>query len=1047
MTTRKMFFMRAMLSFILCFSPLAPARGQATTATLSGTVTDEGGAIVPEARVVVVNTQTGLQREATTNGEGYFIIPLLQPSSAYNVTVEREGFASAEIRDVVLTVGEQRALQIQLGVGRIGENVTVEGTSAIQTESAEVSTVINRQFVENLPLNGRTFQSLIALSPGVTITETTAGGEQGQFSVNGQRPNANYFLVDGVSASAGVSSGGQLGQAGTGALPGLAVTGGTNNLVSIDALQEFRILTSSYAPEFGRQPGAQVTIITRSGTNEWRGTLFEYFRNEALDANDWFANSRGLGKAPLRQHDFGGVLGGPLFLPRFGEGGSPFYNGRDRTFFFFSYEGLRLRLPQTRVTTVPSLDLRRTAPAQIQPFLNAFPLPNGRDLGGGRAEFAASYSNPSTLNATSIRIDHNITSRFTVFGRYNLAPSVQSVRGDFGGSLNQVTDSRIDTSTLTVGATQIFTPSVNNDFRFNVSSYEGSGIYYLDTLGGGTSLSDSLLFPPFASSEDSIVTYFFNNLGLTVGRNSGNRQRQINVVDNFSIVAGAHQLKFGVDYRVLFPTYGGRNYYQQAVVDVTRALATFAFTQGELPVALRYTNFSAYGQDSWKITPDLTFTYGLRWEVNPPPAGRNGLDLLTVQNLDNLSQLAIAPPGTPLYRTTYDNFAPRVGVAYQLFTGRGRETVLRGGLGMFYDLRSGLEGNAPTAFPYSRSRIFSNVPFPINPVQAAPPPFTTNPPVARIYVSDPEIELPLTYQWNAAIEQSLGVSQTISVSYVGAAGRRLLRQERPINPNASFQIVNIQRSRGTSDYHSLQVEFQRRLSRGLQAFGSYTWAKSLDDASSETTLFAPENRINATQERGPSDYDVRHTFNTAITYNLPTPDAGAFGRAVLGGWSVDGIFRARSATPVDVRTGIQIFGSNEASRPDLVEGVPLYIDDPLAPGGRRINRAAFVLPPRQGNTPTRQGTLGRNALRGFPASQLDFALRRQFGLTERLNLQLRAELFNALNHPNFADPVSNLNNALFGQSTQMLNRGLGGLSPLYQIGGPRSVQLAVRLQF
>lgn len=1038
---------RLCLLLALCLSTFAFARAQTATATLSGTVTDERGAIVPGASITVTNPATGLQRRATTSDNGSFTIPLLPPST-YTVLVERQGFAPAKIADVVLNVTEQRSLQIQLKVGNIGETVTVQATSGVQTESAAVSTVVNRQFVENLPLNGRSFQSLISLTPGVVVTKTQPGGEEGQFSVNGQRPNANYFMVDGAGASAGISGGGQLGQSGTGALPGLAITGGTNNLVSVDALQEFQVQTSSYAAEFGRSPGAQISIVTRSGTNDFRGTLFEYFRNEALDANDYFANSRGLPKAPLRQNDFGFVVGGPVFFPRFGEGGKSIYNGHDRTFFFFSYEGLRLRLPQVKLTSVPSLSARQTAPPQIQPFLNAFPIPNGRVLGNGLAEFNASYSNPSTLNATSIRLDHTINKKLSLFGRYNYAPSSGSERGAFYGSLNTIADTNLRTETLTIGATSIFTSSISNDFHFNYSRYKGASIFRLDNLGGAMPPPDSILFPPFASSNDSAFTVFFGSIGFTVGRISDNKQHQINLLDNLSVVKASHVLKFGVDYRLLTPSYAPYKSYNEVFVDPVTGLIQFAYISASDSASLSFTNFSAYGQDTWKASRRLTLTYGLRWEFNPPPKGRNGTSLYTVQGLDNLATLSLAPVGTPLYKTGYTNFAPRIGAAYQLSQKSGRETVLRGGFGVFYDLQAGLTGNAPTAFPYARYKLLFDGPFPIDPATAVPPAFTLNPPVGRIYVSDPNLEAPRTYQWNLAVEQSLGSKQTITASYVAAAGRRLLRQEQLLNPNPNFQIVDIQRSRGISDYRALQIQFDRRLSRGLQALASYTFSKSTDDASSETTLFAPGDKIDPKIDRGPSDFDVRHSFAAAVTYNIPAPKFGAIGKAVLGGWATDIIYKARTATPVDVYTGREFFGSYTASRPDLVPGVPLYINDPSVAGGRRINSAAFIVPPAIG-TPTvrRQGTLGRNALRGFPVRQLDIALRRQFNFTERYNLQLRAELFNAFNHPNFADPEGNLRSGFFGQSTQMLGRSLGGLNSLYQIGGPRSVQLALKLQF
>lgn len=450
----------------------------------------------------------------------------------------------------------------------------------------------------------------------------------------------------------------------------------------------------------------------------------------------------------------------------------------------------------------------------------------------------------------------------------------------------------------------------------------------------------------------------------------------------------------------------------------------------------------------------LTLTYGLRWEINPPPSEANGNDPFVVMGLDNAATVAFAPPGTPLYETTYDNVAPRFGVAFQLSQKQGRETVLRGGFGVFYDLGTGAAASAfGVSFPYFRQNPVSipgGVAFPLDPTLAAPPPLSLTPPFRTIRgVLEPDFELPYTHQWNIAIEQSLGTNQTVSASYVAAVGRRLTRQENLSAPNPNFQSLLVTRNSATSDYHAMQLQFQRRLSRGFQALASYTWSHSLDDVSSDSSIEPSLIRIDPKQERGSSNFDVRHTFNAAVTYNLPTPASGTFGKAVLGNWSVDTIVTARSATPVNVISGAGLFGVFSVARPDVLQGVPLYIDDPAVAGGRRINRAAFTVPPAG-----RQGTLGRNALRGFPLWQLDLALRRQFNLTERVNLQLRGEFFNLFNHPNFADPVNSLSNvAFFGQSTLMLGRSLGsggsggGFNPLYQVGGPRSVQLALKLGF
>jgi hypothetical protein len=833
-----------------------------------------------------------------------------------------------------------------------------------------------------------------------------------------------------------------------------------------------------------------VQIVTRSGTNQFNGTLFEYFRNDALDANDWFANSRGLKRPALRQNDFGGVLGGPLYLPRFGEGGPSFYSGKNRTFFFFSYEGLRLRQPLTRITDVPTLCLRGlgscgagqgAVPAAIQSYLNAFPLPNGPDriVGGvpnGLAEFAASYSNPSTLNATSVRIDHTFNDRLTLFGRYNYAPSSIDQRGgQFVDSLSTVAQTRLSTQTLTLGSTQSLTPRISNDLRFNYSKSKSGAFRVLDNFGGAVPPSDSLLFPSFTSSEDSAFVFLIDNgtgASFRAGKALEHVQDQVNIVNNLSFVTGTHQWKFGIDYRRIAPINGARTYQQTAEALTAASLLTgrvsfVSILQQQPNLGLIFHNLSAYGQDTWKIAPRLTLTYGVRWEVNPPPSVKNAEPPFAVTGIDSAATLALAPRGAPLYETTYNNFAPRAGLAFQLSQKQGFETVLRGGVGIFYDLGNAAAGNILNSWPNTTSKSLSSALLPLDEASARPTPFTTTTPVTSVFLGvDPDLKLPRTYQWNFALEQSLGASQTVSASYVAAVGRRLIRQESLFAPNANFRsIVSLIKDTATSDYHGMQLQFQRRLSRGLQVLSSYTWSHSIDEASGDWSAQG-NDRV-----RGSSDFDIRHSFSSAITYNIPTLFSNAIGRAVLGGWSLDAIVVARSATPVNViaRTQFQPGLDFLNVRPNLIQGVPLYLDDPTAPGGRRINntvptaaqvasagcapitptnaRGPFCTPPVG-----QQGNLGRNALRGFSVWQADLALRRQFNFTERLKLQFRVEFFNVLNHPNFANPNGTLSQATFGQSTSMFGSSLSGtggagLNPLYQVGGPRSTQLAVKIQF
>jgi hypothetical protein len=379
------------------------------------------------------------------------------------------------------------------------------------------------------------------MTPGVVLTKATSTSP-GQFSVNGQRSDANYFMVDGVSANVGVQSGTALGVLGAGAAPGLSAQGGTNSLVSVDALQEFRIESSTYAPEFGRTPGGQIAMVTRSGTNQLHGSLFEYFRNDALDSADYFVTRQGLSKPKEHQNDFGGVIGGPI--------------QRDRLFVFVSYEGLRLEQPTAAITEVPSLTSRAAASAALAPFFAAFPVPNGPETARGLAQFSASYSNPATLNATSVRVDGRIRSRLTIFGRYNYAPSDASSRlGSFGAdSANTIGILQNRLQTLTAGATWAITSNLSNDLRVNWSRNVGNNFRNLDDFGGAILPPASTFHPDIGFPQTS---YQFNlsgvNANIADAPNAFNTQRQVNIVDAVLLAKAGHQLKLGFDYRRLFP--------------------------------------------------------------------------------------------------------------------------------------------------------------------------------------------------------------------------------------------------------------------------------------------------------------------------------------------------------------------------------------------------------------------------------------------------------------------------------------------------------------
>ena len=397
--------------------------------------------------------------------------------------------------------------------------------------------------------------------------------------------------------------------------------------------------------------------------------------------------------------------------------------------------------------------------------------------------------------------------------------------------------------------------------------------------------------------------------------------------------------------------------------------------------------------------------------------------------------------------------------------------MLRGGFGVFYDLGNQAAGRAANVFNYpygAYNLLFGTpitggppLPFPLTTAEAPPSAVTLSPPF-NITAFDPHLKMPYTLQWNVAIEQALGANQSFSLSYVGADGHRLQAQQDLVSPNATFGTLYVITNGTYSNYNSLQAQFRRRLSHGLQSMISYTWAHSIDDASSAfSSLEVSGSDIIAPgySNRGPSDWDVRNTLSAAVMWDLPTPHNNPLVEALFGNWATDNIVQARSAPPVDVNNGMPInFNPSQqiVLRPDVVPGQPLYLYGPQYPGRKALNYYAFTNPPINPTTefPERQGDLGRNALRGFGATQWDFAVRRQFPIFDRVKLQFRAELFNVLNHPNFGPPTSNtsLPPSQFGVATQMLGASLGqgygtGLSPLYQIGGPRSVQLALKLTF
>ena len=1015
---------------------------QTTAATLSGTITDQRGALVPGVAVTITNEDTGVSVATKTNGAGIYSAPGLNPGH-YRVVVERQGFKQVDVRDLTLNVQDVVSRNFTLEVGGTSETVQVNGSGInMNTTDGSVSTVVDSQFVENMPLNGRSFQSLLELTPGVTPVPGGTVGQQGEFSVNGQRTESNYYTVDGVSANTGAQNLWSIG--GT---PQETALGTTQSMVSVDDLQEFRISTSTYSAEYGRNPGAQISLQTRSGSNSPHGSTFDYLRNDAMDANNWFNDNTGTRKTAERQNDFGGTFGGPVYIAHL-------YNGKDKTFFFFSYEGLRLVNPQPALTVqVPDKTLLTSlASSPMLPLLEQFPVANGPDLGDGVADFTGSYSAPSNLNATSIRIDHTFGSKLSVFGRFAYTPSLTAGRGQtFVG----VTSNGVTVKNLTMGANSLLSPHVANEARLNYTTSNSSSNFIENNFAGETPLTAAEIFPGITPPINYGFTSYFSFLNSQPYiYNDTTPGTQWNVVDSLSSTFGAHTVKYGIDYlrqsaAVLGPLFGDYLYYNSLNSVVTNS-ADFAevYSAGVNPTGYS-TNFSAFVQDEWKATRRLHLSLGLRWDLNPPQT--SNLPLYAITQITDLATTTAAAKGTPIYHTDYRGFAPRFGIAYSLPRKPGYETVLRSGFGVFYDTgaANGLMGAGQGASSYN---VYYGAAFPFTPAEQVVPTVTFTPPYNGFNAPDPYLKLPYTLQWNAAIQQQLGASQSLTVTYLGSGGRKLLQSELIVVPtnNPNFlpgsQLESVINA-SSSSYNALQVQFQRNLARGLQALASYTWSHSIDNLSSNGELGAGVGDFNGLN-RASSDFDLRHNFSAAVTYDIPGSYENPLIGAALKHWGVDLRQTASTAQPVDIRDGYTFTAGRQEIliRPYIVPGMPLYLSEPAEPGKRVFNYNAFSATEPTGST---YEVTPRNLLRGFNAIQTDLAIRREFPITERLKMQFRAESFNIMNHPMFGGIATFLpfGPTMFGIAQSTLNSSLGGLNALYQMGGPRSLQVALKLRF
>ena len=1032
-------------AFLFALAALLAVSGLAQeSAALSGAISDPSRALVPGAEVTLTNLRTGATFQTVTNEVGMYLFGVLAPGD-YTLAVTKKGFSKVTFDLIRLAARDRQSINVDLKVSE-SEGQTIEVKGQVFGVSADTSEGSNleQEYSENLPLNGRSTLSLVTMAPGVA---NVMGGE---LNVNGLRGDTNYYTMDGLSMTDSQSSrgggggggGGPMGPMGGGG--GAPMGGGGGNPtdgIALDSLREVRVQTSTFAPEFGRTPGAQIALTSRSGSNGIHGSLSEYYRNDSFNANEWMANSGGLARGYMSQNRFGGTVSGNII--------------RNRTFFFGAFEGLRLEAPYTVVASVPSLATRASIKASLKPFVNVFPIPNGAALLDGAARFTSVVVNPSNSNSPSLRIDHSLNSRNALFLRYGYTATDGVSRGTEMSIPNVISSRDSANHSLTGALTSTLNPLVTNDLRINLTRSSNSGTSTMDNYGGGVPLNGSLVFPQGVTTNNGAFSLSMMGTGsYSLGGKSGGHQTQANLVEGLSMVAGTHTYKIGGDVRYVAAT-NLNLFYNQSVnfngltagdYSMVAGLPLSAMVSTSVPATYpTYLNYSTYVQDTFRATPRITLTYGLRWDINPAPFARSGPRPYAVRDasMTGLTQLR------PLYAVRWGDIAIRLGLAVQLSAKPNHEMTLRMGWGGFHDVGYGSSFAAFSGAPYSNTKIITEPEtFPLIASDSAGGALPPKMPFGMISAADPNLMSPMTYQKSITLERYFGRNQMLSIGYVGTSASRLLRSSMTPSYTAGYDILNYAVNSSSSNYNGMQTQFRRRLSKGLQTQVSWTWSHALDSSSD-----GGGGGFGTTggSEMGNSSYDVRHVVSVSGSYNFPAPRE-KYLRALLGGWYTDFVLSARTGLPFDI-VGVSTDTSDSTAnglfaqvRPDYT-GEPIWLTDSHAPGGKRLNPAAFSIPDTYS-----QGNLGRNVLRGFSAWQTDMSLRRQFTVTERLRLNLAAQAYNILNHPSFADPSrnegANMSSPEFGIATRTLSQGFGGGGGSFsRIGGPRNLEFSLRLQF
>lgn len=976
-----------LLALLSCAQAVFP---QVDRAILNGTVRDATGAAIPNARVQVKAPQTGFTREVLTSSEGFYRFAAL-PVGTYDVSISKEGFSNARSEAVVLSVGQTRTLDVELAVGTIATQVEVSATATpLEQTTADIGSVVGEQQIKNIPINGRNWSFLMALAPGAI---NAGDGTQNSIRFFGRYRDENYWTFDGVDAT-GVKDPRQ--------------EGGLRLVISLDSIAEFKVNSSSYTAETGTSAGSQINLVSKSGSNDFHGAVFHFFRNDVLDARRPFDPSN---NPDFRLNQFGGNVGGRIV--------------RDRTFFFVNYEGLQQRLGQAAVNgLVPSASFRQQVAAtspSLSSVVNAYPAGQERTADVRVDRYTGVFRNRWEENAGSARIDHRINDKNLLFFRFN---TTDGSFNDRRSGLLEFRESFVRPTNATAQWQTLLGSAVNEvKFGFNRSAL---------TRPQTGVLPESFVVPGLTSTIASTAIYELPNSWT--------------YADNLSWQRGRHTIKAGVEMRRIQLNAGddGSVTVRYANLDsfLNNRVDRFEIA-GILPMfGGRRTLWQTYLQDEWKVLPNLTLNIGARYEYYTVMSEVNGRGRV----FDDIRCQGFCRAGTPWYFPDRNNIAPRFGFAL----GLSPKTVLRGGYGIYYgpgqndDVTAAIDSE-PERFQLTAAQRPGLV-YPVTPFL----------PEARSQGVQPRAlqrdrQDFYSQQWSLSIQRELPAAFVFQAAYAGNRGSQLFGRDRVnlpfpgtnIRPLPAFSDIDRKVNYNNSTFHGLQSSLQRNFVKGWLFQMQYMYSKAIDDNAGSgdgaEIMIASCRRC----ERAVANFDIRHTATLNSVYQLPFGPGRAlgwksgFGGKLLEGWDLSGVFTARTGlplTPIVERSSAAVPDTNARSqRPDLTGISP--IPSVQGPDGW-INAAAFRAPAAGtwGNAP-------RNMLRSPGLWQADMALNKRTRVTESLNLEFRAEAFNIFNRAQFGAPQNNISRGDFGRILTTANDGATGF------GTSRMIQFMLRLNF